>query len=93
MEAPSSCKDSAQRIMGARSVHQLYPSKSFILKGPFKGLVLSTSVWNAFNMAAMIVFTPKCPSKGDISHLECTQNISVNLKTDSCHVDQSSYFL
>ncbi len=25
-----------------------------------------------FNMAAMIVFTPKCPSEGDISRLECT---------------------
>ncbi len=25
-----------------------------------------------FNMAAMIVFTPKCPSEGDISHLEHT---------------------
>ncbi len=25
-----------------------------------------------FNMAAMIVFSPKCPSEGDISHLECT---------------------
>ncbi len=23
-----------------------------------------------FNMAAMIVFTPKCPSEGDISRLE-----------------------
>ncbi len=28
-----------------------------------------------FNMAAMIVFTPKCPSKGDISHLECTDSL------------------
>ncbi len=35
-----------QRIMGTRSVHQLYPSKSFILKGPLKWPVLSTSVWN-----------------------------------------------
>ncbi len=25
-----------------------------------------------FNMAAMIVFTPKCPSEGDISRLERT---------------------
>ncbi len=45
-EAASSCKDSAQRIMGARSVHQLYPSKSFNPKGPLKWLILSTSVWN-----------------------------------------------
>ncbi len=45
-EALSSCKDSAQRIMGAQSVHQLYPSKSFITKGPLKWLVLSTTVWN-----------------------------------------------
>ncbi len=27
-----------------------------------------------FNMAAMIVFTPKCPSEGDISCLERTVN-------------------
>ncbi len=46
MEAPSSCKESVQRIMGARSVHQFYPSKSFILKGPLKWPVLNTSVWN-----------------------------------------------
>ncbi len=25
-----------------------------------------------FNMASMIVFPPKCPSEGNISHLECT---------------------
>ncbi len=37
---------SAQRIMGARSVHQLYPLKSFIPKGPLKWLDLSNSVWN-----------------------------------------------
>ncbi len=71
-EAPSSCKESAQRIIGARSVHQLYLSKFFILKGPLKGLVLSTSgLDRAFSMAAMIVFTPKGPSEGDISRLEC----------------------
>ncbi len=46
MEALSSFKESMQRIMGARSVHQMYPSKSFITKGPLKWLVLSTSVWN-----------------------------------------------
>ncbi len=46
MEAPSSWKESAQRIMGGRSVHQLYPSKSFIPKGPLKRPVLCTSVWN-----------------------------------------------
>ncbi len=34
------------RIMGTRSVHQLYPLKSFIPKGPLKWLALSTSVWN-----------------------------------------------
>ncbi len=51
--------------MRAQSVHQLYPSKSFILKGPLKWLVLSTSVWNDFIMAATIVFTPKCPSECD----------------------------
>ncbi len=45
-EVASSCKESAQRIMGARSVHQLYPSKSFIPKGPLKWLILSTLVWN-----------------------------------------------
>ncbi len=28
-EVPSSCKESAQRIMGARSVHQLYPALRF----------------------------------------------------------------
>ncbi len=32
--------------MGARSVDQLYPSKSFIPKGPLKRTVLSTSIWN-----------------------------------------------
>ncbi len=32
--------------MGARSVHQLYPLKSFIPKGPLKRPVLSTLVWN-----------------------------------------------
>ncbi len=26
-----------------------------------------------FNMAAMIVFTPKCPSEGDMSRLERTE--------------------
>ncbi len=46
METPSSWKESAQRIMGAQSVHQLYPSKSFIPKGPLKWPVLSTLVWN-----------------------------------------------
>ncbi len=46
MEEPSSWKESAQRIMGARSVHQLYSSKSLIPKGPLKWLDLSTSVWN-----------------------------------------------
>ncbi len=32
--------------MGDQSVHQLYPSKSLIPKGPLKWPVLSTSVWN-----------------------------------------------
>ncbi len=27
-----------------------------------------------FNMAAVIVFTPKCPSEGDISRLERTES-------------------
>ncbi len=35
-EVPSSWKASVQRIMGARSIHQLSPSKSFIPNGPFK---------------------------------------------------------
>ncbi len=42
-EAPSSWKESVQRIMGA---HRLYPSESFIPKGTLKWPVLSTSVWN-----------------------------------------------
>ncbi len=56
-----------QRIMGAWSVHQLYTSKSFILKGAFE--VVNSEHFGLerhFNMPAMIVFTPKCPSKGDL---------------------------
>ncbi len=45
-EAWSSWKESVQRIMGARSVNQSYPFKSFILKGKLKWPVLSTSVSN-----------------------------------------------
>ncbi len=60
-EAPSSCKESAQRIMGARSVHQLYPSssKSFIPKGPLKWPVLSTSVWNDPSIWRPWLFSPR----------------------------------
>ncbi len=28
-------------------------------------------------MAAMIVFTPNCPSEGDISRLECTERVKI----------------
>ncbi len=34
-----------------------------------------------FNMAAMIVFTPKCPSEGDISHLERTVYIYIYIQS------------
>lgn len=30
-----------------------------------------------FNMAALIVFTPKCPLEGDISCLECTARLLI----------------
>ncbi len=33
-----------------------------------------------FNMAAMIVFTPKCPSEDDISHLEHTDERCCSLR-------------
>ncbi len=44
------CAVIVQRIRtkdhGARSVHQLYPLKSFIPTGPLKWLIFNTSVWN-----------------------------------------------
>ncbi len=58
-EALSSCKKSAQRIMGARSDNQLYPSKSFIPKGPLKWLVLSTSVWYHPSIWRPWLFSPQ----------------------------------
>ncbi len=85
-EAPSSWKESVQSIMGARSVHQLHPSKSFILKGPFEVASFEHfGLERPFNMAAMIVFTQKCPSEGDISRLECT----MGLLAGRCVLDSS----
>ncbi len=53
--------------MGARSVHQLYPSKSFILKGPFEVSSFEHfGLERPFNTAAMIVFPLKCPLDSDI---------------------------
>ncbi len=69
-KAPSSCKESALRIMGAQSVQQLYLS---ITEGPFEVASFEHfGLERHFNMAAMIVFSPKCPSEGDISCLERT---------------------
>ncbi len=65
---------------GGRSVHQLYPSKSFIPKGPLKWPVFEHfGLEQHFNMAAMIVFTPKCPLEGDVSRLECTSHDGTGL--------------
>ncbi len=58
--------------MGVRSVHQLYPSKSLTLKGPFEVASFDNSVLERpFNMMAMI-FIPKSLSEGDIYNLEHT---------------------
>ncbi|ROL46897.1 Complement component receptor 1-like protein [Anabarilius grahami] len=58
--------------MGARSVHQLYPSKSFI-QGPFEVASFEhIGLERPFNMAAMTVFTLKCPSESNISRLKRT---------------------
>ncbi len=67
MEAPSSCKESVQRIMGPEvSISCTLRNPSFrraLWSGQFlKHFGLEWS----FNMAAMIVFTPKYPSEGDI---------------------------
>ncbi len=34
-----------------------------------------------FNMAAMVVFSPKCPLEGNISRLERTDNLKLQMKT------------
>ncbi len=42
-------------------------------KGPFEVASFEHfGLEQPFNMAAMIVFTPRCPSEGDISRLERT---------------------
>ncbi len=56
-------------------------------EGPFEVANFEhISLEGHFNMAAMIVFTPKCPSEGDISHLERTASMSPLSNTpDSTH--------
>ncbi len=56
-----------QRIMVAWSVHQKEPFEILHSKGLFEV--------SSFEHAAMIVFTLKCPSDGDISHLKRTANL------------------
>jgi len=45
----------------------------FFSEGPFEVASFEHfSFKRPFSMAAMIVFTLKCPSEGNVSHLECT---------------------
>ncbi len=45
-----------------------------------------------FNMVAMIVFTPKCLSEGDISRLECTVHFFGYLSASSGYLKCTLYF-
>ncbi len=73
-EAPSSCKESAQRIMGGGpKCPSVVPFEIPDSEGPFEVASFEHFDWERhFNLVAMIVFTLKCPSEGDISRLEHT---------------------
>ncbi len=58
---------------GCTKCPSVVPFEILHSKGPFEVASFERfRLERPFNMAAMIVFTPNCPPKGDISRLECT---------------------
>ncbi len=68
-------------LHGGPKCTSVVPFEILHSEGPFEVAVLSTSVWNDPSIwlndpngnMTVIVFTPKCPSEGDISSLEHTE--------------------
>ncbi len=84
------CKGS----MGPRSVHQLYPSKSFIPKGPLKWPVFNTWVWN--DPSVWRVISPLCrtstsnAAKTELLKSSRTQITPVTIFSVYCHLASAS---